>query len=78
MRAEESDFAGMENQTYEGRKTGLMRAEKPAPNNYIINNLIHSNRKGASKSPAPFGRYKNIFLSEAEYGQLKEKYPESF
>ena len=26
--------------------------------------------------PAPFGRYKNIFLSESEYAELKEEYPD--
>lgn len=26
--------------------------------------------------PPPFGRYKNIFLSESEYAELKEEYPD--
>ena len=28
------------------------------------------------EQPAPFGRYKNIFLSESEYAELKEEYPD--
>ena len=32
---------------------------------------------GASEEPpAPYGRYQNIFLSEAEYAELKEDYPD--
>ncbi|NBI68813.1 replication initiator protein A, partial [Pseudoflavonifractor sp. 60] len=39
--------------------------------------LKENQLKGASeKPPAPFGRYKNIFLSESEYAELKEEYPD--
>ena len=32
---------------------------------------------GASgEQPAAYGRYKNIFLSETEYTELKEEYPD--
>ena len=45
---------------------------KTPPNQLTINQL-----KGASGDPlAPFGRYKNIFLSESEYTELKEEYPD--
>ena len=30
----------------------------------------------SGKPPAPFGRYKNIFLSETEYAELKAEYPD--
>ena len=30
----------------------------------------------AREPPAPYGRYRNIFLSEAEYAELKEDYPD--
>ena len=50
---------------------------KPTPNQLTINQLKENQRKGASeKPPAPFGRYKNIFLSESEYAELKEEYPD--
>ena len=33
--------------------------------------------KGVSgEPPAPYGRYQNIFLSEEEYAELKEDYPD--
>jgi len=50
---------------------------KPTPNQLTINKLKENQLKGASeKPPAPFGRYKNIFLSESEYAELKEEYPD--
>ena len=50
---------------------------KPTPNQLTINQLKENQRKGASgEPPAPFGRYENIFLSESEYAQLKEEYPD--
>ena len=30
----------------------------------------------SGEQPAPFGRYKNLFLSEAEYAELKGEYPD--
>lgn len=50
---------------------------KPTPNQLTINQLKENQLKGASgEPPAPFGRYKNIFLSESEYTELKEEYPD--
>ena len=50
---------------------------KPTPNQLTINQLKENQLKGASgEPPAPFGRYKNIFLSESEYAELKEEYPD--
>lgn len=54
-----------------------MTAGKPAPNNYNINKLKESQLMGVSgEQPAPFGRYKNLFLSESEYAELKGEYPD--
>ena len=54
-----------------------MTAGKPTPNKTNINNLIKSQTMGVSgKPPAPLGRYKNIFLSETEYAELKAEYPD--
>ena len=78
MTAGKPDTISPENRTYDSRKTGLMMSEKPAPNNYNINKLKESQRMGVSgEQPAPFGRYKNLFLSESEYAELKEEYPDS-
>lgn len=78
MTAGKPDTISPENRTYDDRKTGLMMSEKPAPNNYTINNLKENQTKGASgEPPAPFGRYKNVFLSESEYAELKGEYPDS-
>ena len=50
---------------------------KPTPNQLTINKLKENQLKGASgKPPAPFGRYQNVFLSESEYAELKEEYPD--
>ena len=77
MTAGKPDTISPEKQTYDDRETGLMMSGKPAPNNYNINNLTESHKMRASgEQPAPFGRYKNLFLSESEYAELKEEYPD--
>ena len=50
---------------------------KPSPNQTNINNLIESQTKGASEgeSPAAYGRYKNVFLSDAELLELEKDFP---
>ena len=49
----------------------------PPPKNYKISSAFSYNFKLAlTELPAPFGRYKNIFLSESEYAELKEEYPD--
>ena len=54
-----------------------MTQRKLYPNQTNINNLTESQTMGASgEPPAPFGRYKNIFLSDMEYAELKEEYPD--
>ena len=60
----------------DGKATFAMDG-KPTPNQLTINQLKENQRKGASgEPPAPFGRYKNIFLSESEYTELKREYPD--
>ncbi len=77
MTAGKPDTISPEKQTYDDRETGLMMFGKPAPNNYNINNLTESHQMRASgEQPAAFGRYKNIFLSESEYAELKGEYPD--
>ena len=66
-----------ENRPTDGQKTDLMMVGKPSPNQTTINKLTESQTMGASgEPPAPYGRYRNIFLSEAEYAELKEDYPD--
>ena len=77
MTAGNPDTISPGNRTYDDRETGLMMSGKPAPNNYNINKLKESHQMGASgEPPAPFGRYKNLFLSESEYAELKGEYPD--
>ena len=66
-----------ENFTSEPKETLGMIQRKLYPNQLNINKLKENQTKGASgEPPAPFGRYKNIFLSESEYAELKEEYPD--
>ena len=54
-----------------------MTVGKPTPNNLTINNLIENQTMGVSGEPhKPFGRYENVFLTEAEYDQLQAEYPD--
>ncbi len=67
-----------ENCPNDSQKTDLMTVRKLSTNQTNINKLTESQTMGASggEPPAPFGRYKNIFLSESEYAELKEEYPD--
>lgn len=54
-----------------------MTVGKPTPNNLTINNLIENQTMGVSGEPhKPFGRYENVFLTEAEYAELKAEFPD--
>ena len=58
------------------RKTDLLMVRKPTPNKTNINKLIESQTKGVIREPsAPYGRYKNVFLSESEYRELQGEIP---
>ena len=66
-----------ENRPTDGRKSDLMTVGKPTPNNLTINNLIENQTMGVSGEPhKPFGRYENVFLTEAEYAELKAEFPD--
>lgn len=66
-----------ENRPNDSRKTDLMTVGKPTPNKTNINNYTESQTNRASgEPPAPYGEYKNIFLSEPEYARLKAEYPD--
>ena len=54
-----------------------MTVGKPTPNNLTINNLKENQTMGVSGEPhKPFGRYENVFLTEAEYAELKAEFPD--
>ena len=62
---------------HKGGKPTFALDGKPTPNQLTINQLKENQRKGVSgEQPAPFGRYKNLFLSESEYAELKGEYPD--
>ena len=66
-----------ENRPTDSRETDPLIVGKPTPNQLTINKLKENQLNGASgEPPAPFGRYKNVFLSESEYTELKEEYPD--
>ena len=47
------------------------------PNQININNLKENQLKGVSgEPPAPYGKYQNVFLTESEYAELKQEYPD--
>ncbi len=71
------DVSPTENCTSDTKKSLPMIQRKLYPNQLNINKLKESQRMGVSgEQPAPFGRYKNIFLSESEYAELKGEYPD--
>ena len=66
-----------ENCTSEPKETLDMIQRKLYPNQLNINKLKESQLMGVNgEQPAPFGRYKNLFLSESEYAELKGEYPD--
>ena len=77
MTAGKATLTEPENRPTDSRETDPLIAGKPTPNQLTINKLKENQRKGVSgEPPAAFGRYKNIFLSESEYEELKEEYPD--
>lgn len=62
-----------ENAPLEGGGTGFQTAGKAATNNLSKNHLNKSNLKGASARP--YGRYQNVFLSDAELAELQTDFP---
>ena len=72
------DVSPKENCTSDTRRTLPMIQRKLYPNQLNINKLKENQTKGASGElpPAPYGKYQNVFLSESEYAELKEEYPD--
>ena len=78
MTSRKLDTVPKENFTNDVKKTLDTTSRKLYPNQLNINKLKENQTKGASgEPPAPFGRYKNVFLSESEYAELKGEYPDS-
>ena len=66
-----------ENFTDDTKKTLPTTQRKLNTNQLTINQLTENQTNGASgEQPAAHGRYKNIFLSETEYAELKAEYPD--
>jgi len=63
-----------ENRPSDSRKTDRQMAGKLAPNK-ISNSNLKNNLSGVSESARIFGRYGNVFLSEAEVAELQADFP---
>lgn len=63
-----------ENRPSDGRKTGRQIAGKLTPNK-ISNNNLRNYLSGVSESARAFGRYGNVFLTEAEVAELQADFP---
>ena len=58
----------------DSQKTGRQIARKLAPNK-ISNSNLKNNLSGVSESARIFGRYGNVFLTEAEVAELQADFP---
>ena len=66
-----------ENCPTDGQKTDLMMVGKLSPNKLNINKLNNNQLMGVSGEPPNlYGRFQNISLSDTEYAELKEEYPD--
>ena len=50
-----------------------MMDKKLSPNNKSINNKSNNDLNRARGTPAAYGRYGNVFLSESDYRELQEE-----
>ena len=71
------------NRPTDSRKTDLMTVGKPSPNQTNINNLIESQtkeREGETGHPTPaaYGRYNNVILTDTELSGLKTELPDKW
>ena len=62
-----------EKDTCEGKESVLMRDRKVAPNQLSNNQLTESQKNRERKTRSAYGKYQNVFLSETEYEELKQK-----
>lgn len=63
-----------ENRPSDSRKPGRQMAGKLTPNK-ISNNNLRNNLSGVSENARAFGRYGNVFLTEAEVAELQTDFP---
>ena len=63
-----------ENRPSDSRKIGRQMAGKLTPNK-ISNSNLKNNLSGVSESARIFGRYGNVFLTEAEVAELQADFP---
>ena len=71
------DVSHKENCTSDLKETLPMTSRKLYPNQININKLKENQLMGVSgEPPAPYGKYQNVFLTESEYAELKEEYPD--
>ena len=72
------DVSHKENCTSDLKETLPMTSRKLYPNQININKLKENQLMGVSgEPPAPYGKYQNVFLTESEYAELKQEYPDS-
>ena len=72
------DVSPKENCTSDLKETLPMTSRKLYPNQININKLKENQLMGVSgEPPAPYGKYQNVFLTETEYAELKQEYPDS-
>ena len=64
---------GKEKDTYEGKKTVPVRDRKVSPNKMSNNQMIYSQINKEREARSAYGKYHNVFLSETEYGELKQE-----
>lgn len=64
---------GKEKDTYEGKKSVPVRERKVSPNKMSNNQMIYSQINKEREARSAYGKYHNVFLSETEYGELKQE-----
>lgn len=64
---------GKEKDTYEGKKTVPVRDRKVSPNKMSNSQMIYSQINKEREARSVYGKYHNVFLSETEYGELRQE-----
>ena len=64
---------GKEKDTYEGKKTVPVMDRKVSPNKMSNSQMIYSQINKEREAHSAYGKYHNVFLSETEYGELKQE-----
>ena len=58
------------------RKNSVSNTGGMSPPNNYKNNSIQINQNGVMEERIAYGRYQNIFLTDAEYAELQADFPE--